>query len=282
MPFNNIIGRLDANGLIPDEAANQIIQVAVQESAALALCRTARMSSQVYSQPVLSALPVSYWVGGDTGLKQTSESAWSDVVLNAEELAVVIPCPINILEDSTFDVWAEITPGIAQAFAARLDAAILSGDAKPASWPEAIVPAAVAAGNVATADSTAEQGGVINDLSELLDLVEGDGYDATAYAADRALRGLLRKARSTTGESLGEGSTSNVWDMDITYAVSGTLPAGPPATLAVAGDWSLAVVGVRQDLRLEVFREGVISDDQGAVVLNLLQQDSAALRCTGR
>ncbi len=53
-------------------------------------------------------------------------------------------------------------------------------------------------------------------------------------------------------------------------------------SLAVAGDWSMAVIGVRQDMRVEVFREGVISDDTGKVILNLMQQDSAALRATGR
>jgi HK97 family phage major capsid protein len=282
MPYTNIIDRTDAGALIPAEAANEVIKAAVQQSAALALCRKARMSSKVYTQPVLSALPVAYWVPGDSGLKQTSESAWAGVDLTAEELAVVVPCPQNVLDDSSFDIWAEVTPGIGQAFAQKLDAAIFAGTDKPASWPIAIIPGATAAGNVGVADSTAANGGVINDLGELLDLVEADGFDATAFAADRALRGRVRKARSTSGELLGEGSTTNVWDLPIQYAVSGTFPAGPPASLAVAGDWSMAVIGVRQDMRVEVFREGVVSDDTGKVVLNLMQQDSAALRATGR
>lgn len=279
MPFNNIIDRGDAGALIPPEAANQIIKAAVQGSAALALCRTARMSTKVFQQPVLSALPVAYWVPGDSGLKQTAEAAWAGATLTAEELAVIVPCPQAVLDDAAFDIWAEVTPGIGQAFAYKLDAAIFAGTDKPASWPTAIVPAATAAGNVATADSPAEEGGISADLGGLLDLVEADGFDASAYAADRSLRGLIRRARGAGGELLGEGSTTQAWDLPIQYAVAGTLPAG---SLAVAGDWTMAVVGVRADMRVEVFREGVITDDEGAVTLNLMQQDSAALRATAR
>ena len=50
----------------------------------------------------------------------------------------------------------------------------------------------------------------------------------------------------------------------------------------ILGDWTKAIVGVRQDLTYKVFTEGVISDDSGAVVLNLMQQDSVALRAVMR
>jgi hypothetical protein len=132
------------------------------------------------------------------------------------------------------------------------------------------------------ADSTADAGGVVNDLGETLDDVEDDGYDATGYAASRRLKQLLRKSRATTGESLGEATTDRVWDLPIAYAVSGTFPAGPPATLALAGDYSMAVLGVRQDLTFELFREGIISDETGKVMQNLMQEDKSAMRVTAR
>jgi hypothetical protein len=53
------------------------------------------------------------------------------------------------------------------------------------------------------------------------------------------------------------------------------------ATL-IAGDWSKAILGVRQDLTYKLFTEGVISDASGNVVLNLMQQDSVALRVVMR
>jgi hypothetical protein len=50
----------------------------------------------------------------------------------------------------------------------------------------------------------------------------------------------------------------------------------------VAGDRNAAILGVRKDFDFQVFTEGVISDDSGNVVVNLMQQDAIAMRCTGR
>jgi hypothetical protein len=48
-------------------------------------------------------------------------------------------------------------------------------------------------------------------------------------------------------------------------------------------DWENVIIGIRQDVKLEYFSTGVISDPAtGHVVLNLLQQDVSALRATFR
>jgi HK97 family phage major capsid protein len=53
-------------------------------------------------------------------------------------------------------------------------------------------------------------------------------------------------------------------------------------TSMIAGDWSNAVIGMRQDITFRVFTEGVITDGSNAIVLNLMQQDHIALRVTMR
>jgi Phage capsid family len=89
---------------------------------------------------------VTYWVSGDTGLKQTSEAAWAGVTLTAEEIACIVPIPEAVIDDASFDVWAELRPSLAEAIAQTLDAAAIGGINKPTSWPAAVVPAAIAAG----------------------------------------------------------------------------------------------------------------------------------------
>jgi HK97 family phage major capsid protein len=200
--YDSLTGRTEADVLIPPETATEIIKLVAQESAALQLCRSVRMSSKVFSQPVLSALAQAYWVGGDTGLKQTTELAWADAELIAEEVAAIVPVPDAVIDDSGFPIWAEVREALAEAVAIKLDQAVLAGTDKPASWPEAIIPAATAAGNTNLADSTADAGGIANDISETFDDVEDDGFGVTGLAAVRRLRAQLRRARDTSGQKL--------------------------------------------------------------------------------
>src|SRR4051794_24873105 len=179
MPWNNLISRADAQPLIPDEIVTQVIKQAANESAALSLFRQVNMGTKLSTLPVLSALAQAYFVNGDTGLKQTTEMAWQGVTLEAEELAAIVPVPEAVVADADFDLWAEVQAGLAEAVGIALDAAVFSGTNKPASWPQAIVPAAIAAGNIAEAGtSTAAEGGIVGDIDAVLDAVEGDGFDA--------------------------------------------------------------------------------------------------------
>ena len=66
VPYDSIISRTDADVLIPTEQAEAVISAATQESAALILFNRAQLSTKVTRQPVMSALPVAYWVAGDT------------------------------------------------------------------------------------------------------------------------------------------------------------------------------------------------------------------------
>ncbi|MBP0095036.1 hypothetical protein, partial [Prescottella equi] len=54
------------------------------------------------------------------------------------------------------------------------------------------------------------------------------------------------------------------------------------AATMIAADWSKVIVGIRQDVTFDLFSEGVISDASGKVILNLMQQDSKALRVVFR
>jgi hypothetical protein len=62
-------------------------------------------------------------------------------------------------------------------------------------------------------------------------------------------------------------------------------PATSPAlgsTDAIVADWDLVIAGIRKDVTLEPFREGVITDATGKVIQNLMQQDLTAVRATFR
>jgi len=280
VPFNNLISRADADALIPEDVAGDAIAAATEESAALQLFRRVSLGTKITSMPVLSALPVAYWVNGDTGLKQTTEAAWAGIQLTAEEIATILPVPEAVLDDAGFDVWGELRPALGEAVAALLDAAVFAGTNKPASWPAAVIPAAIAAGNIAElGTSTPEQGGVVGDLESAFDAVEADGFDVTGVAAEKSLRGLLRKARDGSGQKLADVSSGSIEGVPIQYVMPGAFTA---TAKAVVGDFQLGVIGIRQDLSYKLLDQAVITDDTGAIVYNLPQQDMVAMRVTAR
>lgn len=290
MPFNNIINRSDAEALIPEEVSRAMLGKAVQGSAVLDLFRRIPVSRKSVRFPVLSALPVAYWVTGDTGLKQTTEIAWANKYLTVEELATIVPVPDNVIADMEVDVWDSAQPLIVEAFHKALDEAVFFGSNAPASFPTNVLAGAVAAGNTVTeGTATAAQGGYLGDVDNVIAAVEEDGFEVTGFAAALALRRKLRGARNTTGDKTDPGRISgdlgSIDGVPVTYPMRGSWTTGGGAgtnVRLIAGDWRQFIVGVRDDITLKISNEAVIQDNTGAIVYNSFQQDLTFLRVTFR
>jgi HK97 family phage major capsid protein len=282
--FTNIIDRAAASAIVPLEQAREIIKLVQGGSAAMTLARRApNMAAHQRQLPVLSVLPVAYFVGGDGGLKQTTASGWEGLMLTAEEIACIVPVHQSVFDDAAYPLWEEIRPDIAAAIGKTFDGAVFFGDNKPASWPDPVDTAARAAGNVVTRGTNdASTGGIAGDLSDLYSTVETPGYEVGGLLLNPRYRGLLRQARNTLGDQLDELVGGTVYGFDPTYAMRGVWPAGLGATEGFAGDFTQMIVAIRQDITYTIADQGVISDDNGKVLLNLLQQDSIALRVVFR
>jgi HK97 family phage major capsid protein len=282
--YDSLTDRDKAAALIPEDVSRDIISALPASSAALSLFRRATMSRKVQRQPVLSTLPVAYWVDGDTGLKQTSELDWGNQYLTAEELAVIVPVPQAVLDDAEFDIWGEARPRLVEAFGIKIDAAALFGTDAPSSWPTSIVEGAIAAGNEqieGTGDGTTTD--FAADVSETMAFVEEDGFDVSAFWARRRVRAKLRGLRDDNGNPIYQpvagGSPATLYGETLSFVSNGSWQNNIEL---IAGDPRAAILGIRQDITFQIFTEGVISDESGAVVLNLMQQDSVALRAVMR
>jgi HK97 family phage major capsid protein len=285
MAYNNIISRTDVSPFIPEPTVNLMLESLEAQSAAMALFSRVQLPSSSLSFPVLSALPTAYFVNGDTGLKQTTEMAWTNKTMTVEELAVIVPVPENVLDDANFDIWGAVQPAVETEIGRVLDAAIFFGVNKPASWPTDITAAAVAAGNVVErGTATAQLGGIAGDLDALIGLVEMDGFDVTSLVALRTLRGQLRAARDTSGQRLLEvnGNVDAYDGININYPMRGLWPTGTDAAEVFAGDWTKQVLGIRKDMTWKFLDQAVIQDNTGAIIYNLAQQDMVAMRVTFR
>ena len=287
MPYDSITSRADAAALMPEEVSNAFLRGLTEESAVLTSFTRVPVGRSQTRFPVLSALPVAYWVTGDTGLKQTTEVNWDNKYLNIEEIACIVPVPDNVVSDADEPIWDQVRPLCEQAAGRLLDATVFFGTQAPDSFPDDIVTAATAAGNTETrGTATAANGGIVTDFSEVLSEVESDGYDPRAGVAKRNIRGLVRKARGTTGERYQEiNITADTVELDgvtYTFPMRGLWPTSSGTAEAILYDPSEFVVGVRQDVTWKLLTEAVIQDAEGNIVYNLAQQDMQALRLTMR
>lgn len=281
--YNSIQGRADlTDALLPDEIIHDIIMEAPKSSVIMSRCRNVRMSTKKQKQPVLATLPEAYWVNGDTGMKQTTKVTWSNINIVAEELAVIVPIPDALIDDADVPLWAEIKPLLVEAIGRKVDAAALFGVDKPESWPEAIIPSAITAGNVVTR-GTGDDLGV--DVANTGKILAKQGFGLNGFISQPGLQWELVGLRNKNGDpiytqSLAGTPQSGLYGYPLNEMTTGVWD--DEEAVLVGADWTKFVVGIRQDITYDLFKEGVISDADGKILLNLMQQDCKALRVVFR
>ena len=280
------------SGLIPHGYSTEIIQDAIKNSLALSTFRRVNMPTGVQHMPVLDALPIANWVTGEPndtdgtgGEKTPTSQAWKGLVLTAEELAAIVVIPEAVLEDSSIDLWAEITPRVGEAIGSAIDSAVFAGVNKPASWPTAIVPAAIAAGNqtqVALAGTP-----TVDDYNAVVGQVESDGFMPTRVYASIDQRAVFRGFGPDVylTDVRDDGRVDSIYGIDVTYDRMGGISAGTENTKAIVGDPTMAILGTRTDIQYKLLEEATLdvsAAQDGSAMISLAQQDAVALRVRAR
>jgi HK97 family phage major capsid protein len=300
VPYNTISTRATpgTGPLIPEDVQKEIVQSVEQKSAALRLMPHTTMKRAQQRIPVMSQLPVAYWLTGasldarDVGMKQTTSLAWDHVYLNAEEMAVIVPISKNLLDDIDYDFWTQVKPKVTEAFGVALDEAIFFGNNAPSTFPTSIVASASAAGNLIIAGATTPD--YLADVNAAMASVEADGFDITGFWARRQVKSKLRGLRATTNELLwypdtaptASADTGSLYGEPIIFSNAGLsgYVTGAANYSMIMGQWDQSMLAIREDISMELFDTGVITDNGSPPVIqfNLLQQDMVALRVIAR
>ncbi len=295
MGYTDYISRSDAAPLIPEEVSNEVIANVAEASPLLQMARRMPdISTNKLRMPVLDTLPTAYFLAGDADHKQTTSVEWVNKYITAEELAVIIPIPIAVLEDSSYDIWAEIKPLLVEAFSTAITQAVLFGTNIPTSWVTDIGAAGIVA--LATAKSRVAKlsdfediyaaiMGVEDNKTGIIGLIEEDGYLPNGYIAHVSTRSLLRNVRTTDGQFVFTGRMQD----STAYYIDGEPVAFPrdgsfdkSEALMIAGDWTKLLYAFRQDISFTVDGSAVIQDASGNIVFNAFQQDGVAMRAVMR
>ena len=285
MAFNNVISRAEAAGTIPVEYSNELLNGIAQESFLMRMSRRLR-NMTVYEEklPVLSALASAYFPGGDTGLVQSTEINWTDVLIYAEDLAVIVPVSKNVLNDAKIPIWDEVKKELITAAGVAIDNAQLYGTNKPSTWPTAIVDGCTAASASVSLAGFSDLYDAILGESGMFSQVEQDGYAVNGVLAHLTMKGKLRGTRSAEGETIftSDPTSPQRWLLDGAQCYFPTTGITNTTQKMIAGDWQALAYSMRQDMTFDVFTEGVIQDAGGNIVYNLMQQRMAAIMLTMR
>jgi HK97 family phage major capsid protein len=283
-----MVTRAEALSLISRQDATEIWQQVPQFSAALRSFRTVNMGKKQTRYPVLAALPTASFVTGEDpgdpdARKPVTGGSWEDRFLEAEEIAGIVVIPENVIDDAEpeFDLWAELRPRIVEAIGVTLDAAVFFGTGAPASWPDGLVPQAIAAGNVYAEGTSGVD--IAEDINQTIALVEDDGFDATTAYARRRLRAQVRGLRDDNGQPIIQSPTagSNVpslYGADLQWVTNGSWDSDEAKLLV--GDPNYAILGLRQDITYKFLTEASVTMvvEGTPTLISLAENDLVGLR----
>jgi HK97 family phage major capsid protein len=291
---------------MPEEFQKEIIQNVPEMSAVMSLAtRAPNMSRAQRRIPVLSVLPTAYFLNpgpaarsdaSDITRKKLTRQLWENKYLDAEELAVIVVVPENVLEDSDYDIWGEVKPKLLEAFGLAFDQAVFYGTNAPAIWPDAIVPASVAVNNYVALGSLGDLYDDIMGDGGLIAKVEEDGFMVNGHVSAMTMRGKLRGLREKSADGTNGGQPifkalykegvqgATRYELDgerMIFPRNGSID--PSQSLLISGDWSQLVYAIRKDITWKVLTEAVIQDPvTGEILYNLAQQDAVAIRAVMR
>lgn len=264
------------SGFIPADQSNNILRLTTRGSALLGLSKIVEMNGPTKTFPVQTVETGAYWVGEGEKI-QTGANEWINVTLTAKKLGVIIPVSKEALNDSTINLFEEHKASIAEAFAKKLDAAAFFGTNSPWGTGKSIVEAATSAGNVFQNGSVVDQD-LAGDVSDLMALIEEDGYDVNGFVGPIKVKNTLRKFRDANGAPIFQdihGETpANIYGQPMAFMRSGVYDS--TASTLIAGNWDYVYSGILEGISYEILKEATVGS------VNLAEQDMLGLKATMR
>ena len=272
--MGQMISRSNAETLIDEQVAQEIIQGAIKQSRAMQMFRRLpNMTSNKTKMRVLDALPLVYWQGSDNARKQLTKMAWDKKYITAEEMAVIVPIPENVLDDADYDIWGEVRPRVEEAMGKKFDQAVFTGVDKPTGFRADILTSTLNAGASVTPLDT-----LYLSIDKAMSYVEESGYNPNSIVGGMNVKSAFRTMLDNNGQPI---KGTEIDELNKAYVDNGAWDKS--LAQMIVGDFSQAVYAIRQDITFKVLDQAVIQDPAtGDILYNLAQDDMVALRVTMR
>jgi len=271
---------------LPGGVASEIIQKAQEESAVMRLARQIALPGRGVSIPVITSDPEANWVA-ETDAKPKSNPGLSKKVMTPYKLAVIVPFSDEFARDTAalYDALIARLPG---ALAKKFDTTVFTGTA-PGSGFDVLT-------NCTAQSIDTNASGVGGFYAALVGAdidIASQGYDMNGFAMSPQARGEMLSAldkdnRPIFINNVAEGAIPRLLGLPVYYS-RGVYGAGNAAsgsgsgsiaakadTLGFAGDWTQAMYGTVEGVKIDISNQATLTINDSAV--NLWEHNMFAVK----
>lgn len=270
---------------LPVEVSSEIMQKTQEESAIMRLARRISLPGTGVTIPVITGDPTAEWVA-ETGVKPVSNPTINKKLMQAYKIAVIETFSDEFVRDAKalYDALIARIPG---ALAKCFDSTVIGATEKPGENFDNFA-SCTAQSLIATTSHSAYDGLVAADTD-----IATHGGILNGFALSPQARGILLSTVDSTGRPLfvnnvAEGAIPMILGVP-TYMNKGMYKAGTaastgvdgvPAVVGVAGDWTQAMYGTVEGVKISTNNTGSVTVGSGtsAQTINLWQQNMVAVR----
>lgn len=253
---------------LPVEVSQEILQKVQEESAIMRLARQIALPGRGAAVNVITSDPTAAWVG-ETEAKPVSDPGLETKIMRAYKLAVIVPFSNEFRRDVA-SLYNAIVERLPRALAAKFDATVFGNGSAPgsdfdtfASVTAQAIGADAYAGLVAADGDIAAHGGIMNGV-----VLAPQGKSILLGAVDDNKRPLFIN-------NVAEGAIPMVLGAQ-TVQSKGAYVAGTPNKVGVVGDWTQALYGTVEGVKIDYSSDATLVD--GDITINLFQQNMFAVR----
>ena len=273
---------------LPTQVSAEIIQKTQESSAVMRLARQLSLPGSGLSIPVITSDPEASWVA-ETGKKPVSNPGLSTKTMTPYKLAVIVPFSDEFRRDAR-GLYDALIDRLPDALGKKFDNTVFGGSAPGSGFD-------VLTGCTAQSIDTNASG--VGGFYSALVAADADiataGYDINGFAFSPQARGEMLSALDNDGRpifinNVAEGAIPRLLGQPVLYskgiykagnAASGSsgqtgYVAAQPDLLGVAGDWTQAMYGTVEGVKISVSDQASLTI--GTSVVNLWEHNMFAVR----
>lgn len=258
---------------LPVDVSAEILQKTQEASVIMTLSRQIPLPGRGVAIPVITGDPTAAWVA-EAAAKPVSDPTLSTKIMRAYKLAVIVPFSEEFARDaqSLYDNLIARLPG---ALAMKFDNTVAGGTTAPGNdfdtfascTAQDISGTGTYAGLVAADTDISAHGGILNGFA-----LAPQGRGALLAATDLDGRPIFINSAAEGAVPVVLGARTA---MSKGVYVAGT-PNTTPNTIGFAGDWTQAMYGTVEGVRIDFSKDATLVS--GATTINLFQQNMLAVR----